>query len=91
MNENESSIPPRSVIETSLPSSSSMTRTGTRGRKILEQLPIEQQERVRREVKKVISRVRQKHPLVGMSSLQSYQLREECRREVESLITQWST
>lgn len=91
MNEKESGIPQRSVIETLLPSSSSMTRTGTSGRKILEELPLEEQRLVRREVKKVISRVRRKHPLIGMSSLQSYELREECRREVESLITQWSS
>jgi len=53
-------------------------------------MPAETQVEIRKEVKRVISRVRRKHPLVGMSSYQAFVLREECRREVEALITQWS-
>jgi len=67
-----------------------MGRSGTRGRKILEELPPETQKRVKQEVKKVIARVRQRHPLMGMSSMSAWALREECRREVESLLTEWS-
>ena len=80
----------RTVMETTLPSSSSMDRKGTRGRQLLEQMPIETQKTIRTEVKNIISKVRRKHPLQGMSSYQAFALREECRREVESLITQWS-
>jgi len=80
----------RTVMETTLPSSSSMDRRGTRGRQLLEQMPIETQKTIRKEVKNIIAKVRRKHPLQGMSSYQAFALREECRREVESLITQWS-
>lgn len=80
----------RSVIETTLPSSSTMKRTGTKGREILENLPTETKARIKREVKKVIQRVRRKYPSMGMSSYQAWALREECRREVESLLCEWS-
>jgi hypothetical protein len=67
-----------------------MDRRGTRGREILASLPIETQTEIRTEVTKLIAKVRQRHALEGMSSYQAFALREECRREVESLITEWS-
>ena len=80
----------RRVMETSMPTNSTMDRRGTRGRQLLAQMPTETQKTIRKEVKNIIAKVRRKHPLQGMSSYQAFALREECRREVEALITQWS-
>ncbi|MEE8538014.1 MAG: hypothetical protein V3S71_08390 [Acidobacteriota bacterium] len=82
----------RCVVTTQMPASSMMDRSGTRGRQMWANLPEDHEDpmrdRMRQRILQVMRQVRVKFPTMGISSLQGLQLREQTRREIESLLTE---